>query len=277
VPVLRGLDAVVDLGRPIRPALSRKDFVGALTRRAPGERGADVGCRRRPAPHAGADLRVHDVAATLDMLTVLHALTGPGAAAAKRRWCPGGRRARASRPGPACPGRRATPPTPGRGRIRGTGTAGGSRRPGGPRGAGGWRGARRRRRPAAGGRRRPIRWGPGRPRPRSGRAPTRAGPPGSRTAPATAAGHGSTPRRYGPPPSRRTRRRSAARSRCRRRRPRAWRPQGPAGSRPSTPRRPGSRRDGARRCRAAPPGPGSARTVTAGWTRRRAVAAAAPG
>jgi dihydropteroate synthase len=78
VALLRGLDAVVALGRPVLLALSRKDFVGALTRRSPADRGAGtlgaVAAVRRVPQQI---LRVHDVAATLDMLTVLDALTGP--------------------------------------------------------------------------------------------------------------------------------------------------------------------------------------------------------
>jgi len=77
--LLRDIDAVVALGLPILLALSRKDFVGALTRRPPAGRdagtlGAIAALRRVP----GQILRVHDVAATLDMLTVLDAVAGDG-------------------------------------------------------------------------------------------------------------------------------------------------------------------------------------------------------
>jgi dihydropteroate synthase len=76
--LLRGLGPVVDLGLPVLLALSRKDFVGALTRRPP--RGRDAGtlgaiAALRHVP--GQILRVHDVAATVDMLTVLDAIAGP--------------------------------------------------------------------------------------------------------------------------------------------------------------------------------------------------------
>jgi len=75
--LLRGIDAVVALGLPILLALSRKDFVGALTGRPPAGRdagtlGAIAALRWVP----GQILRVHDVAATVDMLSVLDAVAG---------------------------------------------------------------------------------------------------------------------------------------------------------------------------------------------------------
>lgn len=75
--LLRGLGPVVDLGLPVLLALSRKDFVGALTRRPPrgrdpGTLGAIAALRHVP----GQILRVHDVAATVDMLRVLDAIAG---------------------------------------------------------------------------------------------------------------------------------------------------------------------------------------------------------
>ena len=78
VELLRDLGPVVDLGRPVLLALSRKDFVGALTGRPPAERdpgtlGAVAALRDIPS-HI---LRVHDVAATVDMLRVLDAIAGP--------------------------------------------------------------------------------------------------------------------------------------------------------------------------------------------------------
>ena len=77
VAVLRGLDAVHALGRPVLLALSRKDFVGALTGRPPRERLAGTLAAighvpRRP----GQILRVHDVPEVSDYLTVADALTG---------------------------------------------------------------------------------------------------------------------------------------------------------------------------------------------------------
>ena len=77
VALLRDLGPVLDLGRPVLLALSRKDFVGALTGRPPAERdagtlGAVAALRHVP----DQILRVHDVAATVDMLRVLDVLTG---------------------------------------------------------------------------------------------------------------------------------------------------------------------------------------------------------
>lgn len=77
VDLLRDLGPVVALGRPVLLALSRKDFVGALTGRPPAERdagslGAVAALRHVP----DQILRVHDVAATVDMLRVLDVLTG---------------------------------------------------------------------------------------------------------------------------------------------------------------------------------------------------------
>ena len=78
VELLRDLGPVVGLGRPVLLALSRKDFVGALTGRPPAERdagtlGAVAALRHMPSQI----LRVHDVAATVDMLRVLDAIAGP--------------------------------------------------------------------------------------------------------------------------------------------------------------------------------------------------------
>lgn len=77
IELLRRLDPVVALGYPVLLALSRKDFVGALTRRPPVERdagtlGAVAAVRHVP----DQILRVHDVAATLDLLVVLDTVTG---------------------------------------------------------------------------------------------------------------------------------------------------------------------------------------------------------
>jgi dihydropteroate synthase len=75
--LLRDLDPVVALGLPILLALSRKDFVGALTGRPPAQRGAGtLGAIAALHRVPGQILRVHDVTATVDMLTVLAAVTG---------------------------------------------------------------------------------------------------------------------------------------------------------------------------------------------------------
>ena len=77
VAVLRRLDAVRALGRPVLLAVSRKDFVGALTGRAPADRGAGTLAALAHGVDAGAHvLRVHDVAAAADYLAVRAALRG---------------------------------------------------------------------------------------------------------------------------------------------------------------------------------------------------------
>jgi dihydropteroate synthase len=77
VAVLRALPDLVTLGRPILLAVSRKDFVGALTGRSPRERGAGTLAALAHGVLAGAHLlRVHDVEATADFLTVFRALDG---------------------------------------------------------------------------------------------------------------------------------------------------------------------------------------------------------
>lgn len=79
IEVLRGLDRVTALGRPVLLALSRKDFVGALTDQPPQRRLAGtlaaVGALAAP----GTILRVHDVAAVSDYLAVATALSGDAA------------------------------------------------------------------------------------------------------------------------------------------------------------------------------------------------------
>jgi dihydropteroate synthase len=77
VAVLRRLDAVLALGRPVLLAVSRKDFIGALTGRPPRERGAGTLAAIAHGVDAGAHvLRVHDVASTADFLAVRAALRG---------------------------------------------------------------------------------------------------------------------------------------------------------------------------------------------------------
>jgi dihydropteroate synthase len=77
VAVLRALPKLAELGRPILLAVSRKDFVGALTGRAPRERGAGTLAALAHGVQAGADvLRVHDVEAATDFLAVFRALSG---------------------------------------------------------------------------------------------------------------------------------------------------------------------------------------------------------
>ena len=86
VAVLRGLPLLHELGRPSLLAVSRKDFVGAVTLRRPRERlagtlaavgwGADAG---------GAVFRVHDVREVADFLAVRAVLRGEEALDASAR------------------------------------------------------------------------------------------------------------------------------------------------------------------------------------------------
>jgi dihydropteroate synthase len=77
VQVLRALPRLHSLGRPILLAVSRKDFVGALTERAPRERLAGTLAAIAHGVDEGAHvLRVHDVAAAADFLKVRAALNG---------------------------------------------------------------------------------------------------------------------------------------------------------------------------------------------------------
>lgn len=66
-----------ELGRPLLMAISRKDFIGALTGRAPRERSAGTLAALAHGADAGGHIfRVHDVAAASDFLTVRAALAG---------------------------------------------------------------------------------------------------------------------------------------------------------------------------------------------------------
>ncbi len=77
VEVLRALPALHELGRPLLLAVSRKDFIGALTGRPPRERLAGTLAAVSYGADAGAHvLRVHDVAAVADFLAVRAALEG---------------------------------------------------------------------------------------------------------------------------------------------------------------------------------------------------------
>ena len=71
VAVLRRLDVLHALGRPLLLPVSRKDFLGAITGRAARDRGAATLAAIGWAADAGAQLlRVHDVAAAADFLSV---------------------------------------------------------------------------------------------------------------------------------------------------------------------------------------------------------------
>ena len=77
IALLRALPEVAALGRPLLLAASRKDFVGALTGRAPRDRLAGTLAAIGAGLDLGASiLRVHDVAATADYLAVRAALRG---------------------------------------------------------------------------------------------------------------------------------------------------------------------------------------------------------
>ncbi|HEY2637522.1 MAG TPA: dihydropteroate synthase, partial [Solirubrobacteraceae bacterium] len=77
VRVLRDLPRLVALGHPVLLAVSRKDFVGAVTGRPPRERGAGTLAALAHGVDAGARiLRVHDVADAADFLAVRAALRG---------------------------------------------------------------------------------------------------------------------------------------------------------------------------------------------------------
>jgi dihydropteroate synthase len=77
VAVLSALPELHALGRPILLAVSRKDFVGALTGRAPRERLAGTLAAMAHGVRAGAHvLRIHDVADAADFLGVAAALDG---------------------------------------------------------------------------------------------------------------------------------------------------------------------------------------------------------
>jgi dihydropteroate synthase len=80
IELLRRLPELAELGRPLLVAVSRKDFVGALTGRAPAARDAGTLAAVGVAADGGADiLRVHDVAAARDYLAVRRALAGGAA------------------------------------------------------------------------------------------------------------------------------------------------------------------------------------------------------
>jgi dihydropteroate synthase len=75
VELLRRLPELASLGRPLLLAVSRKDFVGALTERPPAERDAGTLAAVGAAVAGGARIiRVHDVAGARDYLRVHDAL-----------------------------------------------------------------------------------------------------------------------------------------------------------------------------------------------------------
>ncbi len=79
IELLRGAARLHELGRPLLMALSRKDFIGALTGRMPREREAGTLAAIAHGLDLGAHIfRVHDVAAAKDFIAVRRALRGEG-------------------------------------------------------------------------------------------------------------------------------------------------------------------------------------------------------
>jgi dihydropteroate synthase len=77
IELLAALSRLQQLGRPLLMAISRKDFIGALTGRSPRERLAGTLAALAHGLDAGARIfRVHDVAAASDYLKVRAALRG---------------------------------------------------------------------------------------------------------------------------------------------------------------------------------------------------------
>jgi dihydropteroate synthase len=77
ITLLRDLARLHELGRPLLLAISRKDFIGALTGRPPRERLAGTLAALAHGLDCGAHIfRVHDVAAAVDFLLVRAALAG---------------------------------------------------------------------------------------------------------------------------------------------------------------------------------------------------------
>jgi dihydropteroate synthase len=75
IRLMSSAERLHDLDRPLLMAISRKDFIGALTGRPPRERGAGTLAALADGLDRGAHIfRVHDVAAAADFLTVRSAL-----------------------------------------------------------------------------------------------------------------------------------------------------------------------------------------------------------
>lgn len=77
IEVVRSLDRYRSFGRPLLLALSRKDFIGAITQRPPRQRLAGtMAAIAHVAAVPGNIVRVHDVAATREVLAVIEVLAG---------------------------------------------------------------------------------------------------------------------------------------------------------------------------------------------------------
>ncbi len=77
IEVMRRLGDVRALGRPVLLAISRKDFLGAITSTAPAQRGpATLAALAHFAVEPGNIVRVHDVAGAVDVVKTIDVLTG---------------------------------------------------------------------------------------------------------------------------------------------------------------------------------------------------------
>jgi dihydropteroate synthase len=77
ITLLRQMERLHELGRPLLMAISRKDFIGALTGRPPRARLAGtLAALAHGVEHGAHIFRVHDVAASADFLAVRAALAG---------------------------------------------------------------------------------------------------------------------------------------------------------------------------------------------------------
>jgi dihydropteroate synthase len=109
VEVLRALPELQALGRPVLLAVSRKDFIGAITLRPPRARLAGTLAAIGHGVDAGVHvLRVHDVAEVADYLAVRAVLAGEAEVDSRARLADGLRREPSrvgeSRADPARPG-----------------------------------------------------------------------------------------------------------------------------------------------------------------------------
>lgn len=86
VDALRAIPSYRALGCPVMLAVSRKDFIGAITSRSPRRRQGGTFAALAAGLDGGATvLRVHDVAGTVDFLRVREALAGQSEVAADLR------------------------------------------------------------------------------------------------------------------------------------------------------------------------------------------------
>ena len=77
IALLADVERLHELERPLLMAISRKDFIGALTARAPRERLAGTLAALAHGVDCGAHIfRLHDIAAAADYLAVRAALSG---------------------------------------------------------------------------------------------------------------------------------------------------------------------------------------------------------